>query len=187
MDNLEPIHKKIGKNLQIIRKTRGLSLDQVAELTGVSKAMLGQIERGDSNPTISVLWKIVNGLRISFTSLIENDSAKVLIVRRDDLTPLIEEEGAYRVFPFFPFNQQKHFEMYTVEMDPGCSHSSEAHNEGVEEYILVIEGGLDVQFEQESHRVEKGSGIHFTADLPHTYHNPTEAVTKYYTLIYYPE
>ncbi|RAV21899.1 helix-turn-helix domain-containing protein [Paenibacillus contaminans] len=187
MELTEPIHKKIGKNLQAIRKTRALSLDQVAELTGVSKAMLGQIERGDSNPTISVLWKIVNGLRISFTSLIENDTAKVLIVRRDDLTPLLEEEGAYRVFPFFPYNQQKHFEIYTVEMDAGCSHTSEAHNEGVEEYILVIEGELDVKFEQESHRVKAGSGIHFTADLPHMYINSAETVTKYYTLIYYPD
>ncbi|MGO4274411.1 helix-turn-helix domain-containing protein, partial [Paenibacillus sp. TAF58] len=66
----EPIHKMVGRKLLNIRKTRGLSLDQVADLTGVSKAMLGQIERGDSNPTISVLWKIVSGLQISFTSLI---------------------------------------------------------------------------------------------------------------------
>lgn len=56
----EPIHKKIGKNLQEIRKSRGLSLDQVSEMSGVSKGMLGQIERGESNPTISVLWKIVD-------------------------------------------------------------------------------------------------------------------------------
>nr|WP_209975267.1 XRE family transcriptional regulator [Paenibacillus eucommiae] len=187
MESEEPIHKKIGKNLLAIRKTRGLSLDQTAELTGVSKAMIGQIERGDSNPTISILWKIVNGLRISFTSLIETDTAKVQIVKLEDLTALHEADGAYRSFPFFPYNQQKHFEIYLVEMDAGCIHSSEAHNEGVEEYIFVIEGELTVQLEQDSYSVKAGNGIHFTADEPHTYCNRTDVCTKYYALIYYLE
>ncbi|HSU80106.1 MAG TPA: helix-turn-helix transcriptional regulator, partial [Candidatus Angelobacter sp.] len=53
----------IGQRLKHIRVTKGLSLDRVAELTGVSKPMLGQIERAQSNPTVSTLWKIAEGLR----------------------------------------------------------------------------------------------------------------------------
>ncbi|SIE94010.1 transcriptional regulator [Mycobacteroides abscessus subsp. abscessus] len=60
MDN---IHKNIGENLRNIRRSRGLSLDMAAEATGVSKAMLGQIERGESNPTVTTLWKIASGLQ----------------------------------------------------------------------------------------------------------------------------
>ncbi|MDZ7542587.1 helix-turn-helix domain-containing protein, partial [Clostridium perfringens] len=86
----EMIHQKIGRNLQEIRKSRGLSLDAVSELSGVSKGMLGQIERGESNPTISVLWKIVNGLRISFATLMEESSPTVTVVKMEDTTPLIE-------------------------------------------------------------------------------------------------
>ena len=60
----EQISLKIGERLKEIRNTRQLTLDDVAELTGVSKPMLGQIERGQSLPTINVLWKISTGLKI---------------------------------------------------------------------------------------------------------------------------
>ncbi|NOU87471.1 helix-turn-helix domain-containing protein [Paenibacillus sp. LMG 31460] len=182
----EPIHKMVGRKLLNIRKTRGLSLDQVADLTGVSKAMLGQIERGDSNPTISVLWKIVSGLQISFTSLIEDTEPKITVVRATGLSPFEEEDGQYRAFPLFPFHPQKSFEIYTVEMDRDCSHASEPHNEGVEEYILMVEGSLDLTISQESYTLKAGDAIHFTADRPHTYTNTSDAKAVYKTLIYYP-
>ncbi|MDD9268090.1 helix-turn-helix domain-containing protein [Paenibacillus sp. GCM10023248] len=182
----EPIHKMVGRKLLNIRKTRGLSLDQVAELTGVSKAMLGQIERGDSNPTISVLWKIVSGLQISFTSLIEDDEPKITVVRSDDLSPFEEEDGQYRAYPLFPFHPQKNFEIYTVQMDRHCSHTSEPHNEGVEEYILMVEGKLQITIGQESYTLYAGDGIHFSADRPHTYTNLTDRRAVYKTIIYYP-
>jgi Predicted transcriptional regulators len=59
----------IAQNLKRLREERKLSLDRVAELTGVSKSMLGQIERGDSSPTVATVWKIANGLKVSFTTL----------------------------------------------------------------------------------------------------------------------
>lgn len=182
----EPIHKMVGRKLLSIRKTRGLSLDQVAELTGVSKAMLGQIERGDSNPTISVLWKIVSGLQISFTSLIEDDEPKITVVRAADLSPFEEEDGQYRAFPLFPFHPQKNFEIYTVEVDLGCTHASEPHNEGVEEYILMVEGKLKISIAQESYTLNVGDAIHFSADRPHKYTNMSDRKAVYKTIIYYP-
>ncbi|MDQ6418131.1 XRE family transcriptional regulator [Paenibacillus sp. LHD-117] len=183
---MEHIHKKVGKNLQSIRKARGLSLDQVAELTGVSKAMLGQIERGDSNPTISVLWKIVNGLRISFTSLIEEDEPKISVIEADKLEPFLEQEGHYRVYPMFPYDQRKGFEIYSVHMDPGCSHTSDPHNEGVEEYIIVTSGKLHIMINGDVYSVKVGNAIHFSADQPHSYHNKSDEVITYTTLIQYP-
>jgi len=182
----EQIHKKIGKNLQSIRKARSLSLDQVAELTGVSKAMLGQIERGDSNPTISILWKIVNGLRISFTSLIEEEAAKVTHFRFENLEPFMEEGGQYRAFPLIPFDQNKRFEIYTVEMEGNCSHVSEPHNEGIEEYILMMQGELEITIQQETYLLKAGDGLHFTADQIHTYTNTLDQKTMYHTIIVYP-
>ena len=68
--NAQPsaISRSIAHHLQSVRKARGLSLDKTAQLTGVSKAMLGQIERGESSPTIATLWKIATGLACSFSS-----------------------------------------------------------------------------------------------------------------------
>ncbi|MGE7761476.1 helix-turn-helix domain-containing protein [Peribacillus sp. NPDC097895] len=70
---------QIGQRLRFYRQRRKLSLDDLAELTGVSKPMLGQIERGSSNPTVAILWKIAAGLQIPFGSfLVRNPS---IIVR----------------------------------------------------------------------------------------------------------
>ena len=63
------LNEVIATNLKRIRTAKKMSLDNVANLTGVSKSMLGQIERGDSSPTITTIWKITNGLKISFSSL----------------------------------------------------------------------------------------------------------------------
>ncbi|GBG11519.1 XRE family transcriptional regulator [Paenibacillus agaridevorans] len=182
---MEPIHKKVGKNLHAIRKSRGLSLDNVAEMTGVSKAMLGQIERGDSNPTISVLWRIVNGLGISFTTLIEEVDSDVTIATPGDLESFAEEEGAYRTFPLFPYRLRNKFESYLVVIEPGCEHVSEPHNDGVEEYLFVQQGVLELEHGDERYEVPAGSAVHFHANRPHTYRNHGEETAKFFAVIFY--
>ncbi|MGZ9583892.1 helix-turn-helix domain-containing protein [Paenibacillus marinisediminis] len=182
----EMIHQKIGRNLQEIRKSRGLSLDAVSELSGVSKGMLGQIERGESNPTISVLWKIVNGLRISFATLMEESSPTVTLVKMEDTTPLIEEDGAYRAYPIFPFQQDKGFEVYSVVLEPGSSYTSEPHYEGVEEFIVVMEGTLRFELNGEQYMLEPSLALRFSADQTHTYRNDTDKPIRYMSLIHYP-
>lgn len=69
------LQKMIGANVKAARERRKLTLDAAALLTGVSRSMLAQIEKGDVNPTISVLWKIANGYKVSFTSLTEAPGA----------------------------------------------------------------------------------------------------------------
>ena len=61
---MDYLNKNISINLKTIRREKGMSMDEVAEQTGVSKSMLGQIERGEANPTIGTLGKIVSGLRV---------------------------------------------------------------------------------------------------------------------------
>ncbi|GEN33147.1 helix-turn-helix domain-containing protein [Aneurinibacillus danicus] len=183
---MEKIHIKLGQNLQRIRKSRGLSLDRTAELTGVSKAMLGQIERGESNPTVTTLWKIAKGLRLSFSSLIEEEVPNVSIISSADILPVTEDEGRYQVYPLFPFNQETQFEIYTIFMLPGCKHHSEAHTAGVQEYITVTEGTLTLTVQGADYTVHEGNAIRFAADMPHTYTNESESPVRLHVVIYYP-
>lgn len=67
---MDQIDKNIASNLRRIRKSKNMSLDMLARKTGVSKSMLGQIERGESIPTISTVAKITNGIGISFEELL---------------------------------------------------------------------------------------------------------------------
>jgi transcriptional regulator with XRE-family HTH domain len=183
---MEEIHKSIGKNIHRIRKERNLSLDKVAEITGVSKAMLGQIERGVSNPTVTTLWKIANGFHVSFSSLMEGEKSTVSVIDVAKISPLKEEKGKYLVYPLFPFESNKQFEIFSIHLEPGCRHESEAHYKGVEEYVIVSQGTLEVTIDQKSYVVDQGNAIHFVADRPHIYSNLASSPTQYNILIHYP-
>lgn len=74
---MDYLNQNISMNLRRIRLARGYSLDMVAEQTGVSKSMLGQIERGEANLTIGILGKIVSGLRVELTDLVETPKEQV--------------------------------------------------------------------------------------------------------------
>jgi XRE family transcriptional regulator, regulator of sulfur utilization len=183
---MHQINLNIGRNLHRIRKERNLSLDKAAELTGVSKAMLGQIERGESNPTVTTLWKIANGLRISFSILIKEEESSVTVISPDPLNPLLENEGKYQVFPLFPFNPKRQFEVFLMVLEPGCIHESEAHHRGVEEFITVSEGTLEVLVDNETFEVKPSSAIQFQADRHHTYRNTGSSAVKCFVTIHYP-
>ncbi len=113
---MQSINERVSKNLLRIRKDRKLSLDQTAKLTGVSKAMLGQIERGETNPTVTTLWKIANGLHLSFSSLFKEDAATVTIISKNNLDAIAEGGGGYRVYPVIPFSPKRSSEVYKLEI-----------------------------------------------------------------------
>lgn len=85
---MDAMSSMIAANLKRIRKEKKLSLDNAAEMTGVSKSMLGQIERGESSPTVATLWKIATGLHISFTALLEGQAMETKIIQKEDIRPL---------------------------------------------------------------------------------------------------
>jgi len=181
------IKSNIGKNLNNARKKRGLSLDKVAELTGVSKAMLGQIERGESTPTVNVLWKIATGLKVSFSSLLANreEDKETLLVQHSEVTPIIEENGQMRIYPQFMFDSDRGFEVFIIELEPGCSHRSEPHDEGVEEYISLVEGVLEITIGEDVYVLNKGDAIRYLANKVHIYRNLSDKLTNFHNIIYY--
>jgi XRE family transcriptional regulator, regulator of sulfur utilization len=183
---MEEIHLIIAKNLKAFRENNKLSLEKVAELTGVSKTMIGQIERGESSPTITTIWKIANGLKVSFTSLINNPQTDTKVVLQEELQALTEDNGKYRVYPYFPFEDNRRFEVYSVEIDKGGFLSADPHKDGTEEFVTVFEGELTVRVNNEEYTVRSGDSIRFKADRPHTYHNSGNTLTRLSMILYYP-
>lgn len=183
---MEEIHLIIARNLKALREKKKLSLEKVAELTGVSKTMIGQIERGESTPTITTIWKIANGLKISFTSLINTPQTDTKVILRSDIKSLSEDNGKYRVYPNFPFENDKRFEVYSVEIEKGGFLSADAHMDGTEELLTVFEGELTIRVNNNEYTVRNGDSIRFKADRPHTYHNSGEVLTRLSMILYYP-
>ncbi|MDR7314381.1 XRE family transcriptional regulator [Brevibacillus nitrificans] len=182
---MENISSVLAENLKNLRASKKWSLDKVADLTGVSKTMLGQIERGESNPTLNTVWKIAKGLKISFTELIHQPQPDTVVVTKNDISVMQEDHGKYRVYPYFPFEEKRRFEVYTVEIDGGGYLSADPHGEGTEEFIIVFDGELTIRVNNEEFTVKAGESIKFKADRDHVYHNSGETLTRLSMVIYY--
>lgn len=158
---------EITLKLRDVRAASGLSLSKVAELTGVSKAMLGQIERGESSPTIATLWKIAKGFQLPLSALIGTaalrDSADAGVFRT------VTFPGSIQVKIVFPFDPTLGAETFHVALKSNQCHESPAHAAGVTEEVFVLEGALDVLRDGEWVSLQSGQGLRFAADLPHGY------------------
>lgn len=175
----------VAVNVKTIREQKKLTLDAAAELTGVSRSMLAQIEKGDVNPTISVLWKIANGYKVSFTSLVEKKTDEITVIRQADQAPLKENGEQYLNYPVFAFNEKTLFETYRIVIKPSGMLSAQPHLNGSEEYITVFAGEIEIIIDGESFQLSKGDSIRFAANVPHTYHNIGSERAELSMLIFY--
>lgn len=183
---MEEIHLILAKNLKAIREREKLSLEKVSQLSGVSKTMIGQIERGESSPTLTTIWKIANGLKVSFTSLINNPQPDTTVILKDEIQVLSEDNGRYRVYSYFPFQEDRRFEIYSVEIEKEGIVRSDSHKEGTEEFITVFDGEVTVDVNECKYKLKSGDSIRFKADRPHTYYNSGETLARLSMTIYYP-
>lgn len=174
--------------LKTLRKDRKWSLDATARHTGVSKAMLGQIERGESYPTTATLWKIATGFVVSISSLIEavpEDATETLLRTSENLRQNRSADGL-AVAPLFPFEPSLGFEYMELSFRPGYERFSDPHEPGVIEFLTVIAGKLDILADEEWHELGSGQTLRFRGDLPHAYRNKGDKTAVVMTIIHYP-
>lgn len=183
----EDLNQIIANNLRELRRKRGVTLDEVAEATGVSKSMLGQIERGECGLSVATLWKISTGLKISFTALMSEDRPKAQIVENTALAPLGNGQAGFRLYPVFPAETDRSFDILYIELDPGTESVSEAHEQGTEEFALVYEGTLSLTAGNETYIVPAGHSIRYGGDQVHGYANRGARTVRLYMVIQYAE
>jgi len=173
----------IAHNLASLRKERHLTLQDLADLTGVSKSMLGEIERTSSNPTITVLWKITTGLKVPISRLVHDQQPVCSLVRADEVRVLLEPPASIRLI--FESDHTRNFEVYQMEFEPGAEHCSTSHDNGVVEYLMVYEGEFTMIVSGQSHVVKAGDSMVFDAHHNHCYANKGQTTARAYSVIYY--
>jgi transcriptional regulator with XRE-family HTH domain len=185
---MEKLYEHIATRLKTLRKLKGWSLDKTAEKTGVSKAMLGQIEREESSPTIATLWKIATGFEASFSDFLEDSPfpAKARVLGSGGTQQLHPSDDKVLVKSLFPFDPELCFEMFLIELLPGCEHLSPPHQKGVIEHVMVIEGEMEVLVQEKWQLVKKDEGLRFDANQPHGYRNLGDSIARFHDGIHYP-
>jgi transcriptional regulator with XRE-family HTH domain len=176
----------VGCNLRKLRTRRGHSLERLAKLSGVSRAMLSQIERGDSVPTIILLWKVARALEVPFAALMAGPRIHgTAILRAARSKVLVSQDGTFASRALFPFEGQRKVEFYELRLAPGGIENVEPHSPGTLENLVVNRGTVEIGVEGKRHLLDAGDAILFGADVAHSYRNPGEVETLMYLVIVY--
>ncbi|EOQ88476.1 cupin domain protein [Leptospira yanagawae serovar Saopaulo str. Sao Paulo = ATCC 700523] len=193
-DGLDPLISESGdyitdvvkENLKLIRHTKGFSLDKLANRCGVSRAMLSQIEQGKSVPTISVLWKITNGLNVPFSELLkEKNQDGIHILKAENSKVLYSNSKVFASRALFPFLGNRKTEFYELILKPGGHEVAEPHKTGTTENLVVVSGKLRLRVGEKVVELEPKDSVFFKADVSHEYSNPTDQETLMYLVMDY--
>ena len=176
----------VGANLRRFRADQNLTLEKLAALSGVSRAMLSQIELEQSTPTINVLWKISRALGVPFSALISQPTTSaVTVLPASRARILLSQDGKFSSRALFPFDRARMVEFYELKLAPLAAEHAEAHAPGTAENLVVASGALEMTVGEEQHLLSAGDSIVFQADLPHVYRNPGKTETVMYLVMTY--
>jgi transcriptional regulator with XRE-family HTH domain len=179
----------LGRNLRRLRTQRGHSLERLAKLSGVSRAMLGQIETGKSTPTISLLWKVATALDIPFATLLAAEpTSGTVVLRCDEAKLLSSSDGRFTSRALFPFDSERRVEFYELRLAPNHREDADAHAPGTKENLIVARGTVEITSARERPvTLAEGDAILFEADMPHSYRNLTSLEAVLYLVMTYVE
>lgn len=165
----------IGSKIRTLRKERGLTVERLSELSGVSTGIVSQVERGKANPSFSTLVQLAHGLGIPVGRLFHADTYRSPVVRRFERRRLdghalgVGDEGIYELLT--P-DLNGALEATWVETPPGYDSSATPYHHNGEEFGLILSGAKDVYLDGVRHHLEAGDSIRYASTIPHWYVNP---------------
>jgi transcriptional regulator with XRE-family HTH domain len=185
----QELKRRVGENVERLRKSRGFSMERLAALSGVSRAMLGQVESGESMPTIGLLWKISRGLDVRYADLLGDERVgDIVLLPAKESKVLRSGDGDFESRALFPFDTRRRAEFYELRLRAGHVERADPHAEGTYENLVVHSGRLRLTIgDAQPVEVKAGDAIYFRADVPHTYENPGTRDALMYLVMTYAE
>jgi rhodanese-related sulfurtransferase/transcriptional regulator with XRE-family HTH domain len=163
----------VGENLHKLRSQRGLTLDALAQSTGLSRTLLGQIELGQASPSVAVVWKIAKAFDVHFSALLASAQPRSnQVLRAAQAKRLVSPDGRFSSRALYDPSEKADVEFYELYLGPRSREDALAHQPGTRENLIVTAGRVEIEIGGERFELGKGDAILFTADKPHSYVNP---------------
>jgi transcriptional regulator with XRE-family HTH domain len=174
---------RLGARVRELRRERGWTLEHLAERSGVSRAMISKLERGEKNPTLVVAAKVAEGLGVSLSRLVGiEERRRVVVVPREGRMVMRDPETGFERQLLSPSFGGLEF-IRNVVPEGSTSGEFPPHRRGVEEYVVVEKGRLRVVLDGEEQVLEEGDAAYFEADVAHRFDNAGEGECSYYLVI----
>ena len=172
---------EVGATLQRLRLARGLTLEDLSRIAGVSKSMLSQIEREKANPTIAITWRLANALGVAIGDLLtaqarEIEPIRVLEAHETPTLPGIHAGYVLRILG--PMALAGKYEWYELTLAPGGELASLAHDPGTGEHLTVLHGALEVEVGAVKKKIRIGATARYAADQNHVIRNLGKSEAK---------
>jgi transcriptional regulator with XRE-family HTH domain len=176
---------RLGERVRALRRARGLTLDLLAERSGVSRAMISKLERGEKNPTLVLAAKVAEGLEVSLSQLIGVEERREVVVVRLERRMIMRDPGTgiERQLLSPNFGGRGIEFIRNVVPEGSSSGTFPPHRSGVEEYVVVEKGRLRAVLGGEDYLLEEGDALYFEADISHRFDNAGEGECSYYMVI----
>jgi quercetin dioxygenase-like cupin family protein/DNA-binding XRE family transcriptional regulator len=176
---------RLGERVRALRREGGWTLEMLAERSGVSRAMISKLERGEKNPTLVVAAKVAEGLGMNLSQLIGvEEKRKVVVVPRERRMTMRDPGTGFERQLLSPSLSGRGVEfMRNVVPENSTSGELLPHRRGVEEYVVVERGRLRAVLGGEEYVLEEGDAAYFEADVAHRFDNAGEGECSYYLVI----
>lgn len=175
---------ELGRRVRDLRGSRGMTLEGLAERSGVSRAMLSKVERGEKTPTLVVAAKVAEGLGINLSQLVGVEGRAAVVVPRDRQMIMRDPETGFERQLLSPSPGGGGVEFVRNVIPEGATSGDlPPQRRGVEEYVVVERGRLKAVLGGEEYLLEEGDALYFEADVVHRFDNAGRGETSYYLVI----
>ena len=171
--------RAVGENIKRIRKSKKLSMERLAAEAGVSRSMLGQIERGEANPSVGIVGKLARALKVPAEVLLENDDFVTLGEFRNVDTKPERMDGGKAVWRCnFPYDDATRIESFFLDLYISAHYRPEPSEAGCVCYATVVAGTVSLTAEGEVYHLNERDALRFAADQPYGFENMTNATAR---------
>jgi transcriptional regulator with XRE-family HTH domain len=184
----DPLQDQLCQRLRELRAQRDWSLDALARVSGVSRSMLSQIERGRANPTLAVAHRIARAFGLSLAELVEapGTAPAIAVIRGGERAYHYRSDEDCAIRTLSPLNLEKDVEFYEVQLKDGRALRSAAHYQGTREFLTVVRGAVRVESAKDQADLAAGDSANYRADVPHAMVNRGKGAALLFLVVIYP-
>jgi transcriptional regulator with XRE-family HTH domain len=166
------MESNLGTAIRRARKRRHLTIQQVADLSGLSVSFISQVERDLVNPSVTSLQKVSRALGIQIGGFFEGPPKNGRVIRADERPRLIYPHHVEEEYLLTPLDS-RHLQVLYYRLKPGANSGEAAYShDSDEECGIVLSGRLEVSVAGETYTLDAGDAITFDSHAPHTWRNP---------------
>jgi len=165
-----------GARCRSCAKATAFLLSELSTQSGVAKSIISQIERNETNPTLTTIWRLAHALDVSIESVLQGAEEGPFIERssRGDTPILVSDDGLCRLAVIGWLKTVDWLQWYDFQAEPGGLLESDAHQRGSIECLSVLEGDLEIEVGGATQTARAGETLRYRCDLPHRIRNASQ-------------